>query len=124
MTQYIRMSLIFDKTVKALIAKIYYKEKYLKPNSDPGTLQTSVMSLGNIVDFVMRHLRVNTKQTVVARLYIPWVVTNVEFTITSKLLPNGKELVTHAYIYSRILSDFWKLWDFGLCLTGISILLL
>ena len=36
------MSLIFDKTVKALIASIYFKENYLKPNSDPGTLQNIV----------------------------------------------------------------------------------
>ena len=45
MTQYLRMSLIFDKTVKALIPRIYYKENYLKPNSDPGTLQTPVQIL-------------------------------------------------------------------------------
>ena len=37
------MYLIYDKIVKiVLIAKIYYKENYLKSNSDPGTLQTPV----------------------------------------------------------------------------------
>ena len=36
------MSPIFDKTVKALIARIYYKKNYLKPNSDPSTLQMPV----------------------------------------------------------------------------------
>ena len=33
---------MFDKTIKALIARLYYKENYLKPNSDPGTFQMHV----------------------------------------------------------------------------------
>ena len=37
------MSLIVDKKVKiVLTARIDYKENYLKPNSDPGTLQAAV----------------------------------------------------------------------------------
>ena len=41
MTQYIFLT---KKKKKKKIAEIYYKENYLMPNSDPGTLQTPVAS--------------------------------------------------------------------------------
>ena len=45
--QYIWMSLIVDKKGKTVLtARIYYKENYLKPNSDPDTLQTPVLKAG------------------------------------------------------------------------------
>ena len=37
------MPLSFDKTVTIVIACIYGKENYLKPNSDPGTIQMPVV---------------------------------------------------------------------------------
>ena len=43
MTLYLWLYLIVDKKVKQLLtARIYYKENYLKPNSDPSRSQTPV----------------------------------------------------------------------------------
>ena len=46
MAKYIWMYQIFGKVVKIVpIARIYYKENYLKPNSDASTLQTPVIRM-------------------------------------------------------------------------------